>query len=56
MANAALALTFSDEIEGMLMMRPTEEEERRLREGMPRVVVSEERKGGGALVGVGERR
>jgi hypothetical protein len=37
MANAALALQFSDQIEDALGLKPTEEDEKKLRETMPKV-------------------
>jgi hypothetical protein len=37
MANAALALQFSDDIERFLGLVPTKEEEQRLREALPKV-------------------
>ena len=37
MANAALYLTFSEQIESVLGVRATEDEDRRLRETLPRV-------------------
>ena len=37
MINAALALQFSDQIEGVLGMTPTEQDKRYIQETMPRV-------------------
>ena len=37
MANAALALQFSDDIERFFGLKPTQEEEQRLREALPKV-------------------
>ena len=37
MANAALALQFSDQIEAFLGMTPTQTEEQRLKDSLPRV-------------------
>lgn len=41
MANAALALQFSDQIEGVLGVKSTAEEQARLRESMPKIVAVE---------------
>jgi hypothetical protein len=47
MANAALALQFSDDIERFLGLVPTKEEEQRLRGALPKVSVVEREKGDG---------
>jgi hypothetical protein len=47
MANAALALQFSDDIERFLGLVPTQEEEQRLRGALPKVSVVEREKGDG---------
>ena len=38
MANAALALTFSDKIEAFLGVKPSQEDDRQLQETLPRLV------------------
>ena len=41
MGNAALALTFSDRLEGLLGVKPSQRDEQRLLETLPRVVAIE---------------
>jgi len=41
MVNAALALQFSDDIESILGLRPTKEEQANLTEKLPRVTTTE---------------
>jgi len=41
MANAALALQFSDQVENALGLTPSQEDERRLREALPKVSMVE---------------
>ena len=41
MANAAVALQFSDQIEAFLGMTPSKDEQARLREQLPRVRVAD---------------
>ena len=43
MLNAALALQFSDQIEDFLGLRPSEQEQERLREQIPRISAVERR-------------